>query len=76
MFSVSAFLFYFGIVFGMFFVCYCFVFVLILVLLSDYEKNTVFPTILVLFEPCWLEGSLLLCFMCLSVFLFIFLWEP
>ena len=74
MFHVSAFLFYVGFVFGMFFfvlVLFCFASCFAF---TDYA-NTVFPAILV-FYSCWLQGSffvlfhvlVIVCFSCVVCF--------
>ena len=51
---------------------FCFFFVF-LVLLSDYEKNTIFPASLVLFELGWLKGSLYILMFYVFVLGFLFI---
>ena len=54
---------------SLFLACLSFVFVLFCFLLCFQTlKNTVFPVIMVFFEPCWLEGRLFSCFMLLFLF--------
>ena len=60
-----------GFVFVMFIFCFNFAFDLFLVLLSDYEKNIVFPAILVLFLSCWLKVVYLFSVSCFCSCLFL-----